>query len=344
MATVENPIVKLPTDTPNDLIKLTALEQLRSEILELKVDDAAGFVQMAELKKSVERFISDVEEEYDPQVKSAKEHWELLKSRRDRHIKPATTFVLQPALDKMADYNRRKREAAEAEERRLNEEKRRKEAAEAEERRIAADADAKRERQEREAKAAADKLIADKKAEEDSKAAKKKAEDDKKAREKEIADAREKGIVNKKEADKLAKEAADKAAAEKKKAEEDAAQKKKEAENLAAREKQRAEEEETERKRLAAEEEQTKLDNFQAVTVKAERTTVAGHKSGGNWRWKWRGQPMQALEQVPRHLLYPENILDVEKFPGISAMVKRKKSKELAEAECPSIEVFYVDR
>jgi hypothetical protein len=170
-----------------------------------------------------------------------------------------------PLSRKMEDYKRREREAAAAEQRRINEERER-----------LAREEAERKRKEEEERAAAER----------------------KAQEKQIEDARKAGELNKREAE------------------------------AAKREAERQEQLRKEEARKAAE---RAAANVQPVQVAPAVPKVSGLRGRVVWKFKIVDET-----QIPRSFLTPDEV-------KIGQMVRITKNKNIAEANCPGIEVWDED-
>lgn len=164
---------------------LTALQHLSQSIV---VHDAATCLQAKTAQVDVRNYMKDVHRKLDPFVDAAKANLAKAKAELDRWIVPAQAIDSALAM-RVKDFERKEREAAEAEERRINEERR---------------------------------IEAARKAEEERKEREKQAEADRKRREAEIEAQRKAGEVGKREAERLRKEAAEAAEREKVRAAADA--------------------------------------------------------------------------------------------------------------------------
>jgi hypothetical protein len=340
-----SPLVLLPGDTERDQQELTKLEKFRREIIALEVVDDATLLLMRQYQAQAKKFIEFWENEYDPQIKSALEHLNLLRARRKRWTEPIETHLFTVARDKAAAFDQKKADLAAAERRRINDEKRRAEAQEAEDRRRADEAAAEKERLDRERKAEEEKKDRERKAEELKKQQLANISTNLKTIVREIEQSYNAGACNKKEAEALKKRAEATAENARKEVTGEAEAERKQAQADAERERLRAAQDAEAKKELAKEEEAKAAENFKPIDVVPTKVTVAGIRGGGNWRWKWKGNPLEDLEKVPRQLLYPVDILDVANFPEISKMVRETKNKELAELKAGgAIEVEFVRR
>lgn len=149
------------------------LARLQSEATSIVVKDAETCLVAKTMQRDVRTYIKDVEAKLSPFVEAAKTNLAKAKDELNRWVDPAKT-IDETLAGKVKDYERREREAAEAEQRRINEERRR----------IAAE-QAEAERKERE----------------------RLAEEERKKREKEIEAARKAGEIGKREAERIKKEA-----------------------------------------------------------------------------------------------------------------------------------------
>lgn len=140
----------------------------------IAVTDAQTCLVAKTAQRDVRNYMKDVHLKLDPFVESAKRNLQNARDELNRWLGPAEAIDAALAV-KVKDFERREREAAEAETRRINEE-----------RRLKAEADAKIEREARE----------------------KQAKLEREARERELEAARKAGEINKREAEKLKKEAA----------------------------------------------------------------------------------------------------------------------------------------
>lgn len=167
----------------------TGLARIQREAQAIIVKDAETCLAAKTMQRDVRAYIKDVNAKLSPFVDAAKANLAKAKDELNRWVDPAE--AIDGALaQKVKDYERKEREAAEAETRRINEERR---------------------------------VAAAKEAEEKRKAAEAQAEEDRKKRQKEIEEARKAGEVGKREADRLKKEAEEAEARAKKQADEDAA-------------------------------------------------------------------------------------------------------------------------
>jgi DNA repair exonuclease SbcCD ATPase subunit len=150
---------------------LTSLQQRAEAIV---VRDADSCREAKIMQRDVRDYMKDVHRKLDPFVDSAKKNLQVARDELNRWIEPAEA-IDGAVAQKVKDFERREREAAEAEQRRINEQ-----------RRIEAQRLADEERKERERIAA----------------------EERKAKEKELEAARKAGEINKREAEKMKKEAA----------------------------------------------------------------------------------------------------------------------------------------
>jgi chromosome segregation ATPase len=153
----------------------TGLTRLQSEATSIVVKDAETCLVAKTMQRDVRTYIKDVKSKLSPFVEAAKTNYQKTKDELDRWVDPATR-IDETLAAKVKDYEGQEREAAEAEQRRINEERRR----------VAAE-QAEAERKEREQK----------------------AEEERKAREKEAEAARKSGEIGKREAERIKKEAAE---------------------------------------------------------------------------------------------------------------------------------------
>jgi hypothetical protein len=149
------------------------LKELRLEVAVLKVSDAASYAAAGALLTRVRHYQKTVKSTLQAFVDLAKRNLDGARQQMNVYMNPAEEIdaTISRAMN---EYKMRERMAAEAEERRINEE-----------RRLQAEADAKA----REAEL------------------KKKAEEDRRLREKEIAEARKAGDIGQREAGRLTKQA-----------------------------------------------------------------------------------------------------------------------------------------
>lgn len=172
-------------DTQQIEAGLAVLKQTSESIV---VKDAPACLAAKTAQRDVRNYMKDVHLKLDPFVESAKRNLQSAKDELNKWLAPAE--AIDGALaQKVKDFERREREAAEAETRRINEE-----------RRIEAARAAEFQRKEQERIAA----------------------EQRKSREKELEAARKAGEINKREADKLKREAAEAEAREKERAAQDA--------------------------------------------------------------------------------------------------------------------------
>ena len=165
--------------------KVSILRQEAAEIVVVNQDDYTVALRFV---KNLRAYKKDVGFKLDPGIHSAKEHLSFLREEKAKHIRPIDE--IDKAVSARAGlWREQERKAAEAEEKRVNEERRRVAAEEAERVRIA-----------------------------DERA----AEDRRKQREKEIKQAQKSGELGKRDANRLAKEAAEQAERDKEQARRDA--------------------------------------------------------------------------------------------------------------------------
>lgn len=151
----------------------TALAVVKQTAETIAVTDSASCLAAKTAQRDVRNYMKDVHLKLDPFIESAKRNLQEVRDELNKWLIPAE--AIDSALaQKVKDFERREREAAEVEQRRINEE-----------RRLKTEADAKAEREARE----------------------KQAKIEREAREKEIEAARKAGEIKKREADRLAKEA-----------------------------------------------------------------------------------------------------------------------------------------
>ena len=116
----------------------TALAVVKQTSDTITVSDAASCLAAKTAQRDVRNYMKDVHLKLDPFVESAKRNLQSAKDEINKWLQPAE--AIDSALaQKVKDFERREREAAEAETRRINEE-----------RRIKAEAEAKIEREARE--------------------------------------------------------------------------------------------------------------------------------------------------------------------------------------------------
>ena len=164
------------------------LSVLRFALESIEVKDAPSCLEAKTGQKSVRDYMKRVHFACDPFVLLAKRNLDAAKDEMNRHLAPAELIDSSLAA-KVKDYERREREKAEAETRRINEENR-----------IRAQQQAEADRKERERIAA----------------------EERKRLEKELAEARKAGEINKREMEKMQREARESEAREKARAAEDA--------------------------------------------------------------------------------------------------------------------------
>lgn len=179
---------------PDSIVKVNtqeiegALASLRAASASIIIKDAESCLAAKTAQRDVRNYMKDVKLKLDPFVESAKRSFQEAKDERDKWLAPA--MAIDDALaQKVKDYERREREKAEAEQRRINEENR-----------IRAQQQAEAERKERERIAA----------------------EDRKRLEKELAEARKAGEISKRELEKAQREAREAEAREKQRAAEEA--------------------------------------------------------------------------------------------------------------------------
>ena len=164
------------------------VEILRQEAAAIAVINQDDYTKALTFVKGLRAYKKDVGFKLDPGIHSAREHLEFLREEKAKHIRPIDE--LDKAVSARAStWREQERIAAEAEQKRLNEERRREAAEEAERVRIAAE---------------------------------RKAEADRKERQKKIEAARKAGEFGKRDANRLAKEAAEQAERDKAQARRDA--------------------------------------------------------------------------------------------------------------------------
>jgi uncharacterized membrane protein YqiK len=173
------------------------LSSLRGQLASIVVNDAPTCLSAKQGQRTVRDYMKKVHSRLDPFVLLAKQNLDGAKAELNRYIDPAELIDTSLA-QKVKDYERREREAAEAETRRINEE-----------RRIEAARKAEEERQERNRIAAIEQ-----------KERERIAEIERKEREAELKRQREAGEINKREQEKQQKIAREKADAERKAAQE----------------------------------------------------------------------------------------------------------------------------
>lgn len=150
------------------------LVSLRERAQAIVVRDADSCREAKIMQRDIRDYMKDVHRKLDPFVDAAKKNLQVARDELNRWIEPAEAMDTAVA-QKVKDFERKEREAAEAEQRRINEERR------AEAARLA-----EIERKERERIAA----------------------EERKAKEKELEAARKAGEINKREAERMKKEAA----------------------------------------------------------------------------------------------------------------------------------------
>lgn len=107
---------------------LATLSKVASSIM---VNDAASCLQAKTAQRDLRDYMKDVESKLRPFVDAAKRNYETARDELNRWLNPAET--IDAALKaKVKDYERREREAAELEQRRINEERQKKARQEAE--------------------------------------------------------------------------------------------------------------------------------------------------------------------------------------------------------------------
>ena len=269
MSTIPSEVHKSEIATITDKVAL-----LRSEAEAIAVINQDDYTRALTFVKSLRAYKKDVGFKLDPGIHSAKEHYDFLREEKAKHIRPIDE-IDKAVSARASAWREQERLAAEAEQKRLNEERRRVAAEEAERTRIAAE---------------------------------RKAEADRKERQKEIERARKAGEFGKRDANRLAKEAAAQA--------------------------------EIDRQAARAAEETARV--VKEVKVKPSIPKMAGIKGRTNWQWRW-------LEDGENNLLdsFQEN-MSLRPFvqaneQQIGQMVRAKKDKKKAEAECPGIEVWSKD-
>jgi DNA repair exonuclease SbcCD ATPase subunit len=150
---------------------LVVLKQRAQSIV---VSDAETCREAKIMQRDVRDYMKDVHRKLDPFVDSAKKNLQVARDELNRWIEPAERMDAMVA-EKVKAFERAEREAAEAEQRKINEQRR---------------------------------IEATRKAEEDRKERERIAAEDRKAKERELEAARKAGEINKREAEKLRKEAA----------------------------------------------------------------------------------------------------------------------------------------
>jgi len=165
-----------------------ALSALKAQADSIVVSDASTCLAAKTAQRDVRNYLKDVHSKLDPFVNLAKRTYDETRDERNRWITPGEEIDALLA-SKVKTYERQEREAAEAEQRRINEERRRQAEIEAEKQR----------------KADYERIAAEKK-----------------AQDKEIADAVKAGEVKKREAERLRKEAAERELRAREQAETDA--------------------------------------------------------------------------------------------------------------------------
>jgi hypothetical protein len=171
----------------------TALDRFKAEAETITVKTAADCLTAKTKQREVRDYMKRVHGALDPFVEDAKSNWQRAKDRLARWLTPAET-IDSILAGKVRAYEQAEREAAAAEERRLNEQRRLEAQRKAEEERKERERIAIEERAERERVAAAER----------------------KERERAAAAALKSGAIKKAEAERLKKEAAEEAARQKK--------------------------------------------------------------------------------------------------------------------------------
>ncbi len=121
---------------------------LRTEAEAIAVINQDDYTRALTFVKSLRAYKKDVGFKLDPGIHSAREHLEFLREEKAKHIRPIDE--LDKAVSARAStWREQERLAAEAEQKRLNEERRRQAREDAERGRIAADKEAKRQEEER---------------------------------------------------------------------------------------------------------------------------------------------------------------------------------------------------
>jgi hypothetical protein len=124
----------------------TAIDKFKREAEAIVVATPQDCLAAKTLQRDVRDYMKRVHGAMDPFVDEAKSTWQKARDRINKWLLPAET-VDETLKKKVQDYERREREAAEADTRRKNEEKRQAQLREAEDKRKAAEADAKRQRE-----------------------------------------------------------------------------------------------------------------------------------------------------------------------------------------------------
>ncbi len=269
MSTIPSEVRRAEIATITDKVAL-----LRSEAEAIAVINQDDYTRALTFVKGVRAYKKDVGFKLDPGIHSAREHLEFLREEKAKHIRPFDE-IDKAVSARAATWREQERLAAEAEQKRLNEERQRQAREDAERGRIVAVRD---------------------------------AEIQRKQREKEIEQARKAGEFGKRDANRLAKQAAEQA-------ERDKAQARRDAEAAA---------------------------QVKEVKVKPAIPKISGIKGRTNWQWRW-------LEEGENNLLdsFREN-MSLRPFvqaneQQIGQMVRARKDKKKAEAECPGIEVWSKD-
>jgi hypothetical protein len=181
MSTIPSEVHQAEIATITDKVAL-----LRQEAEAIAVVNQDDYTKALLFVKSLRAYKKDVGFKLDPGIHSAREHLNFLREEKEKHIRPIDE--LDKAVSARASvWREQERLAAEAEQKRLNEERQRQAREDAERGRIAAERD---------------------------------AEIQRKQREKEIEAARKAGEFGKRDANRLAKEAAEQAERDKKAARE----------------------------------------------------------------------------------------------------------------------------
>ena len=108
----------------------TTLAGLKTMAASIVVSTPESCLTAKTAQRDVRNYLKDVHAKLDPFVNAAKAAYDKAKDERTRWIEPAETIDAQLAA-KVKDFEQREREAAEAEQRRINEERRRKAEADA---------------------------------------------------------------------------------------------------------------------------------------------------------------------------------------------------------------------
>ena len=169
MSTIPSEVRRAEIATITDKVAL-----LRSEAEAIAVINQDDYTRALTFVKGVRAYKKDVGFKLDPGIHSAREHLEFLREEKAKHIRPFDE-IDKAVSARAATWREQERLAAEAEQKRLNEERQRQAREDAERGRIAAERDAEAQR---------------------------------KQREKEIEQARKAGEFGKRDANRLAKEAA----------------------------------------------------------------------------------------------------------------------------------------